>query len=412
MRIPALLFHVLSVGSFLLAQEAGTGRAQFESRCAPCHGADANGGEHAAGIVTRLGALSDQRLSTVIRDGLPGRGMPGFNLDEQEGREIVAFLRSLRPARRVGLGPVRVSIQTTTGETLQGMALNYSDAQDLQLRTDDRRIHLLRKEGSRYRPVTSEADWTGYDGDPSGNRYSKLVQIDKRNVKRLAPAWVFALPNATRLQGTPVVAGGILYMTNANECYALDAGSGRLIWQFQRAKTRGLAGNAAGGMKRGAAVAGDRLFMVTDNAHLLGLNRVTGAVLRETEMADWKQSYNASSAPLVVGDLVVSGTAGGEQGVRGFLAAFDQATGKEDWRFWTVPKPGEPVRKPGQGVSSTAAPPPGRPEPTTPRQASSIGQPEIPARTTMATTVRATISIRHPSSPSMPKPGSSSGIFR
>ena len=82
--------------------------------------------------------------------------------------------------------------------------------------------------------------------------------------------------------------------------------------------------------------------MVTDHAHLIALNRFTGELLWDTEMADWRQNYNATSAPLIVGDLVVSGTAGGEQGVRGFLAAYDQATGKEAWRFWTVPKPGEP----------------------------------------------------------------------
>ena len=90
------------------------------------------------------------------------------------------------------------------------------------------------------------------------------------------------------------------------------------------------------------ALAGDRLFMVTDNAHVMALNRLTGDLLWETEMADWRQNYNAISAPLAVGNLVVTGTAAGDEGVRGFLAAFDQTTGKEVWRFWTVPKPGEP----------------------------------------------------------------------
>jgi alcohol dehydrogenase (cytochrome c) len=161
-------------------------------------------------------------------------------------------------------------------------------------------------------------------------------------VKRLAPKWVFPMLSSSRLQNTPVVVGGIMYVTNANECIALDAGSGRPLWTFQRSRTRGLAGNAAGGQNRGVAISGDQLFMVTDNAHLLSLNRFTGAVLWETEMADWKLSYNATSAPLIAGDLVISGTAGGEQGVRGFLAAFDQKTGREVWRFWTVPKPGEP----------------------------------------------------------------------
>ena len=101
-------------------------------------------------------------------------------------------------------------------------------------------------------------------------------------------------------------------------------------------------GNAAGGVNRGVAVAGDRVFMVTDHAHIIALNRATGALLWETEMADWRQNYNATGAPLIVGNLVISGTAGGDEGVRGFLAAYDQATGKEVWRFWTVPNPGEP----------------------------------------------------------------------
>src|SRR6202163_2338028 len=82
--------------------------------------------------------------------------------------------------------------------------------------------------------------------------------------------------------------------------------------------------------------------MITDNAHLLALNRFTGALLWDTEMADWRQNYNATAAPLVVRDMVISGSAGGEEGVRGFVSAFDQATGKELWRFWAVPNPGEP----------------------------------------------------------------------
>jgi alcohol dehydrogenase (cytochrome c) len=101
-------------------------------------------------------------------------------------------------------------------------------------------------------------------------------------------------------------------------------------------------GNAAGGINRGVAISGDRLFMVTDHAHIIALNRHTGQVQWDTEMADWRQNYNATSAPLVVGDLVVSGTAGGDEGARGFVAAYDLATGKEAWRFWTVPARGEP----------------------------------------------------------------------
>lgn len=228
------------------------------------------------------------------------------------------------------------------GGSLTGIPINHRDADDVQVRTDDGRVRLLRKVGHRYRTVTSEVDWPTYDGSPSGNRYSTLSQIDATTVGRLVPKWIYTVQTANRLEVTPIVVDGIIYVTSANECYALDAGSGREIWRFQQPRTRGLVGNAAGGINRGVAVAKDRVFMVTDHAHLIALNRFTGELVWDIEMADWRDNYNATGAPLIVDDLVISGTAGGEQGVRGFLAAYDQMTGKEMWRFWTVPKAGEP----------------------------------------------------------------------
>ena len=315
------------------------GRRGYDGACSRCHGGDGNGGEHAPGIVARLALRSDEGLAALVRDGLPAAGMPGFPISDGEMRALVAHLRTLRPAR--GALPERRTVTTTDGRALEGLVVSETST-DMQVRSDDGRVHLLRKSGERYRRVTSQADWPTYHGQASGNRYSTLSQIDRTSVARLAPRWTYPLGDTARLEVTPVVVDGIMYVTAVNECHALDAGNGRRLWDYRRPRTKGLAGDAAGGINRGVAVAGDRVFLVTDNAHLLALDRFTGALLWDTEMADYHENHGATSAPLAVGRLVISGTSGGDEGVRGFVAAFDQASGKEAWRFWTVPRPGEP----------------------------------------------------------------------
>jgi alcohol dehydrogenase (cytochrome c) len=345
MKTPVLVLGVMLLATDLSAQDAG--RQVFVARCAGCHGTDGNGGELGPNIATRVPTRTDQELITVVRQGLVASGMPAFaSLSDSETGALVQFLRTLKP--RAGSAPERTTLMLTSGSTLSGLVLNKSQF-DMQLLGDDRRLHLLRKSGGQYRPLTSQTDWTSYNGGTTGNRYSTLSEITKTNVSALAPKWMFSLRNTSNLQVTPIVSEGVMYVTSANECYALDAGSGREIWHYQRPRTKGLVGNAAGGVNRGASVAGDRLFMVTDHAHILALNKFTGALLWETEMADWHQNYNATGAPLPIGNLVVTGTSGGDEGVRGFVAAFDQATGKEVWRWWTTPKRGEPGSETWQG---------------------------------------------------------------
>jgi alcohol dehydrogenase (cytochrome c) len=332
----------------LPAQTPDAGRTQFDSHCAVCHGKQGNGGELGPAIVLRLPNYEDGELATLIHTGLPNSGMPANNLNGQETKSLLSFLRSLKPTGDNAV-PARAKVTLGSRGTLEGLVFNRS-SQDMQLLTNDQRLHLLRTEGAGYREVTSQSDWPTYHGQFSGNRYSALDQISKSNVARLAPNWIFSLANTAPLQGTPIVVNGVMYVTSANECYSLDAGSGRQIWHYQRQRTRNLVGNAAGGINRGVAVAGERLFMVTDSAHIIALNRSTGKLLWETEMADWHQNYNATSAPLAVGSLVISGISGGDEGARGFVAAFDQSTGKEAWRFWTVPKPGEPGSETWKGA--------------------------------------------------------------
>ncbi len=328
----------------LCAQEpSAPGRQSYQTRCSVCHGSDGNGGEHGPSILSKIQRTPDNKeLAGVVKAGIPLRGMPAFNLPEEEMSQLVAYLRTFTSGRRRRAPlPERMKLTLTDGSAIEGLAIGRNGTA-VQLRTDDQKVHLLRKSGERYRKVTSQSDWPSMHGHFSGNRHTSMKQITPANVARLAPKWVFPVPESGRLQGTPQVVDGILYMPHTNTVIALDAGNGAKIWTYTRPITQGLTGNARSiGNNRSVTIAGDRLFFQTDHAHLVALNRFTGQILWETEMADYRKNYNATGSLLAIENLVVAGTAGGEEGVRGFVAAYDQQTGKEVWRFWTIPAPGE-----------------------------------------------------------------------
>ena len=336
LAVGVVMLGALPFAVSLAGQDVDPGRKAFESRCARCHGGDGNGGEMGPAIAQRLPVRDDKQLAELILRGVPERGMPPAVVPDAEMADLLKYLRSIE--RRPESKPiVRTTVSTADGKTLAGQVLSEGFG-ELQLLTDDKRVHLLRGSGTRMREVTSQRDWPTYNGDPGGNRYTTLTQINKSNVGTLAPRWVYSMPGAPSSQATPVVAGGIMYITSLNECFAIDAGSGRQIWRYQRPRSKATVGHA----NRGVGVAGDRVFMVTDDAHLLALNRFTGELLWDSTMDDWRKNYAATSAPLPAGDLVISGVTGGEHGANGFVIAYEQATGKEVWRFWTIPKPGEP----------------------------------------------------------------------
>ena len=185
-------------------------------------------------------------------------------------------------------------------------------------------------------------DWLTYNGDLSGNRYSPLTAINTTNVRALVPKWTFSILHFG-LEVTPIVADGIMYATGANQAYALDALTGRKIWSYSRPRTPGLLGDAALGSNRGMAILGDKVFMVTDNAHLIALNRTTGALVWDQVMPDAPMHYGSTVAPLAVKDMIVAGVSGGDRGMRGFVVAYRASDGKRLWRFWTVPSKGEPM---------------------------------------------------------------------
>jgi len=185
-------------------------------------------------------------------------------------------------------------------------------------------------------------DWPSYNGDYTGRRYSSLMQVTPENAHRLSPQWVFHSRNAGVLELTPVVVAGVMFVTGSNDAYALDATTGKILWHHERPVSQGLIDDASGHINRGVAVLGNRIYMETDNAHLLCLDARSGNLIWDVPYVFNNRNYGATSAPLAVKDKILVGTSGGDDGVRGFVAAFDAKTGKEAWRFWTIPEPDQP----------------------------------------------------------------------
>ena len=184
-------------------------------------------------------------------------------------------------------------------------------------------------------------NWPSYNGDYTGRRYSALHEINTTNVHQLRAAWVFHPGNSQNLEATPVVIRGVMFVTSANDVFALDARSGRQLWHYHRPVSSGLLDDAASHKNRGVAVWQTSVFIETDDAHLLSLDIRSGGLRWDVEYADKTKHYGATSAPLAVKDEVIVGTSGGDSGVRGFVAAYDAATGKRKWQRWTIPGPGE-----------------------------------------------------------------------
>ena len=237
-----------------------------------------------------------------------------------------------------GVPNLRLSISLVAAFSLAASVSLPAEAQDnkspISVKIDVEPSRLLAK------PVGE--NWLSYNGDYTGRRYSGLDQINVNNVKNLQTQWVFHAPNSDSLEVTPVVVDGLMFVTSANDAYALDARTGRTIWHYSRPVTEGLIDDASQHHNRGVAIWHSRVYMETDNAHLLCLDARSGHLLWDVAYTDGNKNYGATSAPLVVKDKVLVGTSGGDDGVRGFVAAYDAETGKESWRFWTIPAPGEP----------------------------------------------------------------------
>jgi alcohol dehydrogenase (cytochrome c) len=199
-----------------------------------------------------------------------------------------------------------------------------------------------------YQSVTAErlkspeaGNWLMIRRTYDGWGYSPLDQITPANVARLKPVWVFSTGEGRVHEAAPVVNNGVMFITSPmNQVMAIDCKTGNILWRYRRPRPAG--SSVPHETNRGVALYGDRVYYAAGEAVLVALDAKTGKEVWTTTVADNKSGYYISLAPLVAGGKVMVGTSGGEYGIRGFVAAFDLETGKEQWRTFTVPAPGEP----------------------------------------------------------------------
>lgn len=199
---------------------------------------------------------------------------------------------------------------------------------------DQRRLELAGSEPQ---------NWLTYNGTYFSQHYSQLDGIDLSNVADLELRWVYQAESTDKFQATPLVVDGVMYVTEPpDKLVALDPASGREFWVYHHELPERIY-PCCGRVNRGAAILGDTLYWGTLDAKLVAVNAATGRKVWETTVVeDYERGYALTVAPLVVNGKVIVGTAGGEFGIRGYLAAYDAATGEEAWRFYTIPAPGEP----------------------------------------------------------------------
>jgi len=361
------------------AGDAAAGKATFTAKCQGCHMAMGKGGSNGPDLSNIGRELTVRELEQQLKD-------PNSRKGKKNGASCPGWAFCPDDPWAV------VRVKMKNGETLRGFARSRG-AHDVQLQTFDGKIRLVsdasysavEAEKVSYMPAfrgteaerrdlvayvstlggvgigplpgaarpTAESiaavqkpkpgEWPGYHGLPSANRHSPLAQITTANASRLTPAWSYALPHPS-LQTTPLVADGVMYVTAPNQVCALDSSSGREIWCWVRSRgdARKISGDAAKGAQRGVAMLGDRIFFATDDAHMVALNRLTGAMVWQVYMPTGDiGNYGSTAAPLVVNDLVIGGVGGGDAPLLGFVVAYKASTGEEAWRFRTIPKRGE-----------------------------------------------------------------------
>jgi alcohol dehydrogenase (cytochrome c) len=311
----------LSVKNVLVSREdIAHGKALYLRQCGPCHGESGHGntGPNLLGVVSNK---SDWAFFSTAKWGRPGTSMQAQPMSDAEIWQVHAYLRNeelaaLRSAN--ASGRTRPVVEVAMRQILD---------------TDK-----------------SPGQWLTYAGNFSGRRHSLLTQVTRRNVGSLRLAWVAQLRQVDRdLETSPIVANGTMFVTESREgVVALDAKTGEVIWTYRRQIPEGVP-VCCGKPNRGVAVLGRTIFVATIDSFLVALDANTGKQRWIVKVADYKDGYTMTGAPLALEDRIVVGIAGGEFGIRGFLAAYDPVEGKLLWKFNTVPGPDEPGHETWKG---------------------------------------------------------------
>jgi alcohol dehydrogenase (cytochrome c) len=304
------------------------GAQLFRSQCAECHAPDGSGGRGPAliGRAFQHGE-SDWAVYRTIRFGIRNTAMRPHPLPETALWQVVAFVRALDAA----------------GSASGAVERGPSGSLSVNVPYDE--LAAMREPGG---------DWLTYSGSYWSSRHSALSQIDRRNVGNLALRWIYRFAgDAGDVEVSPVVRNGIMFVTQPpGRVMALDATTGKQIWAYDHKPSSAVPENEFY-HNRGVAILNDRVFVGTQDARLIAVSAATGALQWEATVATDAERYSITSAPLAYRDLVVTGVAiaGDAAGGQGFIAAYDANTGKERWRFVTIPQPGEPGSETWEGDS-------------------------------------------------------------
>jgi alcohol dehydrogenase (cytochrome c) len=308
--------------AFVDAESVEKGGQVFGRLCTHCHG-DTGTGRAGPDLIASVANTTDWAYFSAAKWGRTGTAMAAQPVSDVEIWQTHAYLRHL--------------------------ALRSSPGEDSQAR-ERRQIKVPAESilASSERPH----EWLTYAGNYGGHRHSALSQISRKTVGDLRVAWIAQLRSADAwLEASPIVAGGLIFVTESPDgVVALDARTGQKVWQFRRPVPSNLQ-LCCGSVNRGAAILGDTLFVATLDAHLVALDAATGRKKWEIKVAEHREGYAMTGAPLALGDRVLVGVAGREYGIRGFVAAFSATDGRMLWKFHTIPAAGEPGHESWAGES-------------------------------------------------------------